>query len=54
MANFNTHLFVAASASGIAAVTASNKEFFDLLDIPWFIFLGTMGGLLPDIDSNIL
>lgn len=52
MANFNTHLFVAASASGIAAVTASNKEFFDLLDIPWFIFLGTMGGLLPDIDSD--
>jgi len=52
MANFNTHLFVAASASGIAALTASNKEFFDLLDMPWFIFLGTMGGLLPDIDSD--
>ncbi|MDC9728777.1 MAG: metal-dependent hydrolase [Methyloprofundus sp.] len=52
MANFNTHLFVAASASGIAALTASNKEFFDLLDMPWFIFLGTIGGLLPDIDSD--
>jgi len=52
MANFNTHLFVAASASGIAALTASNKEFFDLLDTPWFIFLGTIGGLLPDIDSD--
>ena len=52
MANFNTHLFVAASASGVVALTASNKEFFDLLDMPWFIFLGTMGGLLPDIDSD--
>jgi len=52
MANFNTHLFVAASASGIVALTASNKEFFDLLDMPWFIFLGTVGGLLPDIDSD--
>jgi len=52
MANFNTHLFVAASASGIAALTASNKEFFDLLDTPWYIFLGTIGGLLPDIDSD--
>ena len=52
MANFNTHFFVAASASGIAALTASNKEFFDLLDVPWFIFLGTIGGLLPDIDSD--
>jgi len=52
MANFNTHLFVAASASTIAALTLVNKNFINLLDIPWFIFLGTIGGLLPDIDSD--
>ncbi len=52
MANFNTHLFVAASASSIAALTIVNKNLINLLDIPWFIFLGTIGGLLPDIDSD--
>ncbi len=52
MANFNTHIFVAATASGIAAVTLSNKNLIQLLDIPWFVFLGTAGGLLPDIDSD--
>jgi hypothetical protein len=52
MANFNTHIFVAATASGLAAVTLCNKNFMQLLDIPWFVFLGTVGGLLPDIDSD--
>lgn len=52
MANFNTHLFVAASASGIAVAGVYNKNLIELLDIPWFIFLGTVGGLLPDIDSD--
>jgi len=52
MANFNTHLFVAASASSFAAATLFNTNFIDLFDIPWFIFLGTIGGLLPDIDSD--
>jgi len=52
MANFNTHLFVAASASSIAAATLFNNNFIGLFDIPWFIFLGTIGGLLPDIDSD--
>ncbi len=52
MANFNTHIFVAATASGLAAVTLSNKNLIPLLDIPWFVFLGTIGGLLPDIDSD--
>jgi len=52
MANFNTHLFVAASASSIAALTLVNKNLINLLDMPWFIFLGIIGGLLPDIDSD--
>ncbi|NOQ13042.1 MAG: metal-dependent hydrolase [Methyloprofundus sp.] len=52
MANFNTHLFVAAGASGTAAATAYNNNLIELFYIPWFIFLGTVGGLLPDIDSD--
>ena len=52
MANFNTHLFVAASASITAAATTYSNNLIELLDIPWFIFLGTIGGLLPDIDSD--
>lgn len=52
MANFNTHLSVAASASSIAAISLFNSNLIDLFDIPWFIFLGTIGGLLPDIDSD--
>jgi len=52
MANFNTHVFVAATASGIATITALNANLINLLDIPWFVFLGTVGGLLPDIDSD--
>lgn len=52
MANFNTHLFVAASASSIAATILYNNSLVELLEIPWFIFLGTIGGLLPDIDSD--
>ena len=52
MANFNTHLSVAASASGAAAACLYCNNLIELLDLPWFIFLGTIGGLLPDIDSD--
>ncbi len=52
MANFKTHLSVAAGASGVAAIATHVQGLINLLDIPWFVFLGTIGGLLPDIDSN--
>ena len=52
MANFNTHLFDAASASATAAATTYSNNLIELINIPWFIFLGTIGGLLPDIDSD--
>lgn len=52
MANFKIHLFVAASASSIATASLYNSNQIELLDSPWFIFLGTTGGLLPDIDSD--
>jgi len=52
MANFNTHLFVAASASGIAVTSLYNQQLIEPTDAPWLIFLGTLGGILPDIDSD--
>ena len=52
MANFNTHLFVASVASIGAAVVAVDVHLITNADIPWLVFLGTLGGLLPDIDAN--
>ncbi len=52
MANFKTHLFVATSASGIMAIGLYHENLIEFLNIPWFVFLGTVGGLLPDIDSD--
>jgi len=52
MANFKTHLLVASAASSTLAVAAINLQLIDSADGPWFAFLGTLGGLLPDIDSN--
>ncbi|WP_340121898.1 metal-dependent hydrolase [Methylobacter svalbardensis] len=52
MANFNTHLFVASAASIGAALIVANVHLITNADIPWLVFLGTLGGLLPDIDAN--
>ena len=52
MANFNTHLFVASAASIGAALVAVDVHLITSADIPWLVFLGTLGGLLPDIDAN--
>ncbi|MDD5412938.1 MAG: metal-dependent hydrolase, partial [Methylobacter sp.] len=52
MANFNTHLFVASAASIGAAVVTVDVHLITNADIPWLVFLGTLGGLLPDIDAN--
>lgn len=52
MANFKMHLTIASGASSVAAVTLYSKGFVDLYSIPWFVFLGSVGGLLPDIDSD--
>ena len=52
MANFNTHLFVASAASIGAALVAANVHWITNAYIPWFVFLGTLGGMLPDIDAN--
>lgn len=52
MANFKTHLIVPANASGIAATGLYYYNQIEFISIPWFIFLGAIGGLLPDIDSD--
>lgn len=51
MANFNVHLSVAASSSGIVAVSVVNFGVIDFSHAPWLIFLGIVGGMLPDIDA---
>jgi LexA-binding, inner membrane-associated putative hydrolase len=52
MANFNTHLSIASAVSTGTALAAVNVHLIASADIPWLIFLGTLGGMLPDIDAN--
>ncbi len=51
MANFNVHVSIAASASGIVAVLGVNLQLMDFSHAPWLVFLGIVGGMLPDIDA---
>lgn len=52
MASFSTHLVVATVASASIAVLATSVQLIALKDSLEFIFLGIIGGLLPDIDSR--
>lgn len=52
MANFNTHLNVAVLVSGVAAATLLTANHIELNTALWLWFIGTTGGLLPDIDSD--
>ncbi len=52
MANFNTHLSIAAAAGMGASLTAVNVHLITNADMPWLIFLVILGGLLPDIDAS--
>ena len=52
MANFNTHLSIAAAASTGAALICINIHLIVVTDMPWLVFLGTVGGMLPDMDAN--
>lgn len=52
MANFNTHLNVATITTGLSAATLLSAQQIDLNTALWLWFLGTIGGLLPDIDSD--
>ncbi|MCP4320360.1 MAG: hypothetical protein GY951_10790 [Psychromonas sp.] len=52
MANFNTHLNVAAVTTGLSAAALLSAEHISLSSAIWLWLLGTIGGLLPDIDSD--
>jgi hypothetical protein len=52
MANFNTHLSVALVASSGVALIAVNMHIITVTDAPWMIAFGTIGGMLPDLDSG--
>jgi len=52
MANFNTHLNVAAATTGLTAAVLLSAEHINLNNALYLWFLGTIGGLLPDIDSD--
>ncbi len=52
MANFNTHLGVAAVASGMLATLCLQVGFVDGKDALLLAFMGVVGGILPDIDLH--
>ena len=52
MANFKSHLPIAAAAGMGASLTAVNAHLITNADMPWLIFLVILGGLLPDIDAS--
>lgn len=50
MANFNTHISIAAIASGLAATALLKLDAVSESEAILVSFLGTLGGILPDID----
>ena len=52
MANFNTHLNTAVIITGLGSATLLSAGHIDLKGALWLWFLGSIGGLLPDIDSD--
>lgn len=52
MANFNTHLTVAAVASGALATAFLGAQIVKPQDVVILSLVGTIGGMLPDIDSD--
>lgn len=52
MANFKTHVAVAAVAGAVAAAAATAAHLIDYTQIPWLVMLGVVGGMLPDIDAD--
>jgi len=51
MANFNTHFMVASGASAIVSGTLLSMEVVSPEEAVYAFALGTLGGLLPDVDS---
>jgi len=51
MANFNTHFMVASGASAVLSGTLLSMEVVSPEQAVYAFALGTLGGLLPDVDS---
>ncbi len=51
MANFNTHFMVASGASAVVSGTLLSMEVLSPEQAVYAFALGTLGGLLPDVDS---
>jgi hypothetical protein len=52
MANFNVHLNTAIITTGLVAAVLLSAHHISLNNALWLWFLGVIGGLLPDIDSD--
>lgn len=52
MANFNTHLFVASTCSGVASGTLLVAGLAQPNEALLYFILGSVGGILPDMDSD--
>lgn len=52
MANFNTHVTVAALGSGAAAITLQSLGYLEPKVMAACWISGTLGGILPDLDSD--
>lgn len=52
MANFKTHLLIAATASGMVSVAIIATDMIAPIEVGRYFSLGVAGGLLPDIDSD--
>jgi len=52
MANFNTHISVAAAGSGLATIICTASFHLAVFDACLLCLLGIIAGLLPDIDSD--
>ncbi|GAD81256.1 metal-dependent hydrolase [Vibrio ezurae] len=52
MANFDTHLKAGVAVTGIAAATFVAKGDITIQTALWLWFVGTIGSLYPDIDSD--
>ncbi len=52
MANFHTHLSVAIVASAGCALAAVNAHIITVSEAPEMVAFGSIGGMLPDIDSG--
>jgi len=52
MANFNTHLAFAGAGASVAAGGVLSVGAVDAHQAGWLVLLGTLAGVLPDVDSD--